>query len=233
MARMTTAEGDAVWGAIDDQRTRTVDLLAQLTVEQWDHPSLCEGWTVRHVAAHLTLQQLGPRDVAAFVARNPRMLRSVSLNATIHESAVIQAQQLPPAEIVARIRSMVGSRRHNTFVTPLDALTDALVHSQDIALPLGLDLPLHPVGSALAATRAWAVRDTWLGKVNRRLPLGGYRLTATDIDWTRGQGPALTGPIGALLLLLTGRTVALQHLTGPGAEALRSAPSRPAPADGT
>ena len=91
MTRMTSAQADAVWDAIDGQRARTADLLVQLTAEQWDHPSLCRGWSVRHVAAHLTLQQQRPRDVAAFVAHNPRMLRSVTLNATIHDSAVLQA----------------------------------------------------------------------------------------------------------------------------------------------
>ena len=57
MTTMSPALANAVWGAIDDQRTRTADLLERLSTEQWDHPSLCQGWTVRHVAAHLTLQQ--------------------------------------------------------------------------------------------------------------------------------------------------------------------------------
>ena len=226
MATMTQAEADTVWGAIDDQRTRTADLLEQLTAEQWDHPSLCQGWTVRHVAAHLTLQQQRVRDVAAFVAHNPRMLRSVTLNATIHDSAVLQAQVLPSQEIISRIRAMIGSRRHNAFVTPLETLTDILVHSQDIAVPLGLDLTMRPTASALAATRRWDTRRTWLATVFRRLPLDGYRLTATDTRWTRGQGREVAGPVGALLLLLTGRTAALEQLTGDGAADLRSAVSR-------
>jgi hypothetical protein len=58
------------------------------------------------------------------------------------------------------------------------------------------------------------------------MPLEGYRLTATDADWTRGQGPLVAGPAGALLLLITGRSVALDHLTGEGADALRAASSR-------
>ena len=92
MTTMTPAQADAVWTGIDDQRSRTADLLEQLTTEQWDHPSLCQGWTVRHVAAHLTLQQQRLRDALAFVAHHPRMLRSVTLNASIHDSAVIQAR---------------------------------------------------------------------------------------------------------------------------------------------
>jgi uncharacterized protein (TIGR03083 family) len=226
MTRLTTAQADAVWDAIDGQRARTADLLDQLTAQQWEHPSLCPGWTVRHVAAHLTLQQLRGRDVAAFVARNPRMLRSVTLNATIHASAVLQAAALSDQEITASIRAMIGSRRHNAFVTPLEALSDILVHSQDIAMPLGRDLPLRTSPSAIAATRRWDTRHGWMSTVFRRLPLDACRLSATDTDWSRGHGPEVSGPIGALLLLLTGREVALDHLTGEGADALRSVLSR-------
>jgi uncharacterized protein (TIGR03083 family) len=226
MATMTDAQADAVWAAIDDQRARTADLLETLTDEQWQHPSLCQGWTVRDVAAHMTMQQQRVRDVAVFVARNPTMLRSVTLNAIIHDSALVQSR-LPTEEIIGRIRAMIGSRRYNTFVTPLETLTDILVHSQDIAVPLGVELEMSPSASALAATRRWDTRRGRLATVFRLMPLEGYRLTATDADWTRGSGPEVAGPIGALLLLLTGRNVALGHLTGEGADALRAAPSNP------
>ena len=224
MTTMSPALANAVWGAIDDQRTRTADLLEGLSTEQWHHPSLCQGWTVRHVAAHLTLQQQAIRYVVEFMAHHPRMLRSVTLNATIHDSAVLQAQLLSSQEVIARIRAMIGSRRHNAFVTPLETLTDILVHGQDIALPLGLDLTIRPAAGELAATRRWDTRGTWLSMVNRRLPLDGHRLTATDITWTRGEGPEVVGPIGALLLLLTGRDAALEQLTGAGADDQRSRP---------
>ncbi len=218
---MTPTELAACWSAIDDQRRRTADLLEQLSEPQWRQPSLCPGWTVRHVAAHLTLQQQRIGDITAFLARHPSMLRHLTLNRTISHSAVLQAQ-LPTQEIVHRIRATVGSRRHNVLVTPLETLTDVLVHSQDIAVPLRLDLPMAPTASALAATRSWSTRGTWLATVFRPLPLEGCRLTATDIDWSRGDGPPVAGPIGALLLLLTGRTAALAQLSGAGADALRS-----------
>jgi uncharacterized protein (TIGR03083 family) len=225
MPDMTAAEVDALWVGVDDQRTRTAELLGQLTPEQWDHPSLCEGWTVRHVAAHLTLQQQRLRDATAFVARHPRMLRSTSLNGFIRDVALLQARLLSTQQIVDRIAGGVGSRRHNPFVTPLETLTDIVVHSQDIAVPLGIDLEMRPGPSALAATRRWETRETWLARVNRRLPLDGFRLRATDVEWTRGDGPDITGPVGALLLLLTGRTAALGRLTGEGVDALRLADS--------
>ncbi len=213
-------DDDEIWAAIDDQRRRTADLLEGLTGRQWERPSLCDGWTVRHVAAHLTLQQQGVRDIVVFMARHPEMLRARSLNRTIVDSAAIQAR-LPTGQLVDRIRAMIGSRRHNAFVTQLETLTDILVHSQDIAVPLGAELELPVPAAVLAATRRWETRDTWLGKVFRRLPLEGYTLRATDADWTRGAGPEVAGPIGALLLLVTGRTARLDELTGAGADHLR------------
>ena len=58
--------------------------------------------------------------------------------------------------------------------------------------------------------------------VPRRRRLAGYRLVATDSGWTAGHGQEVTGPIRALLLLLTGRTALLADLTGPGAATLQA-----------
>jgi hypothetical protein len=54
-----------------------------------------------------------------------------------------------------------------------------------------------------------------------RKKLAGYRLVADDVPWAAGQGRQISGPIGALLLLLTGRPAALPQLSGPGADDLR------------
>ncbi len=97
------------------------------------------------------MQQQSFGDLLGFVARHPSMWRSVTLN--------------------AMIRATIGSRRHNAFVTPLETLTHSLVHSQDLAVPLGLDLAMRPGPCALAATRRWQMRGTWMARVNRRLPL--------------------------------------------------------------
>lgn len=222
MTTLTPAQADELWSGVDDQRARTALLLEGLTAEQWAHPSLCPGWTVRDVAAHLTLQQQTFGDLFGFIARHPRMLRSVTLNATIRDSAVIRGGELTSAQVIEDIRAGIGSRRHNAFVTPLETLTDILVHSQDIALPLGLDLEMRPGPCALAATRRWDTRGTWLAWVNRRLPLDGHQFRATDVDWERGRGSQVVGPIGAILLLITGRPAALSRLSGDGAQSLRA-----------
>jgi len=43
-----------------------------------------------------------------------------------------------------------------------------------------------------------------------------FRVTATDIDWSAGQGPRVSAPISAILLLSAGRIAALPQMSGPG-----------------
>ncbi|MFF0815591.1 maleylpyruvate isomerase family mycothiol-dependent enzyme [Rhodococcus sp. NPDC003318] len=218
---------DQVWAAIDAQRLRTADLLSELKRSDWDCPSLCFGWTVRDVAAHLTLQQLTIGDVLRLALRHPGVLGGV--NRVIRESARRRAG-MPTDEMIAAIRAMVGSRRHNIGVTPAETLVDILVHGQDIAIPLGRDLEMPTEASAFAATRVWStVSGRWRvpyrgdgkSRVFRRVPSEEFRFRATDIDWAVGSGPEVTGPIDAILLLLTGRRAALPRLGGPGIDELR------------
>ena len=205
---------DELWAAIDAQRLRTADVLEGLTPKEWTRPSLCTGWTVRDVAAHLSLQQMGLGSALFNALRHPG-----SLNHVIHASARDRSK-LPSAEIIARIRGMVGSRRHNVGVTPYETLIDIVVHGQDIAVPSGLILEVPPTAVATAASRVWRDRSSRKAQVFQALPYDGHRLTATDSDWSVGEGPEVRGPVLALLMLLTGRPVVLPQLSGEGADAL-------------
>lgn len=53
--------------------------------------------------------------------------------------------------------------------------------------------------------------------------LAGVTLTATDAEVTIGVGPKVTGPTLSLLLLASGRRVALADVSGPGVDALPEA----------
>ena len=208
-------DDDTRWARIDAQRLRTADLLEQLRDADWRYPSLCEGWTVRDVAAHLTLQQMGLGDL---LRRLPKY-RGVGMNRIIDESA--RAKAAAPVDLlIAFIRAMVGSRRHNLGVTSRDTLIDIIVHGQDIALPLGLDLSVPVDAAAEAATRV-STLGTRMASVFRPVPWRGFRFTATDTDWSVGEGPEITGPILTILLLLTGRLIALPRLEGEGLASLQ------------
>ncbi|MFC7482778.1 hypothetical protein ACFQX7_26185 [Luedemannella flava] len=116
---------------------------------------------------------------------------------------------------------MIGSRRRNFGVTPYETLIDILVHGLDIAVPLGRDLVIPTDAAAVAATRMWTMR--WPRPIVPRRRFAGLRLTATDVDWSVGDGTPVEAPIAGLLLLVGGRgDAALPHLTGAGAADARA-----------
>ncbi|TMQ90089.1 maleylpyruvate isomerase family mycothiol-dependent enzyme [Actinomadura soli] len=212
---------DQVWQVIDAQRRSLADLLDNLSDDQWRQPSLCAGWTVRDVAAHLTLQQIGLGAAIAMLAR-----WRGSLDRTIQDVACRRAAALTDEQIIAQIRGMVGSRRHNIGVTYLETLTDILVHGQDIAVALGLrhDVPSH--AAAVAASRVLSMR--WPRPLPSIRKVTGLRLVATDMPWSVGRGPEVRAPMGVLLLVCAGRLAGLSELTGPGAGELVARLSAPA-----
>jgi uncharacterized protein (TIGR03083 family) len=207
-------QGEA-WAAIDEQRRALVRLLESLSAEDWDYPSLCDGWTVRQVAAHLALQNTPwsamPRAMAV-------ALRHGGINGAIHAMACRHATA-PVEVIVGEIRDRIGVHRPLPTVTFRETAIDYLVHGLDIAIPLGRALTTSADLAVLAADRAWTAPRMF----HARKRLAGYRLVADDAFWSAGEGQEVGGPISALLLLLTGRPAALPLLTGPGTEGLRQA----------
>lgn len=215
---------DELWTAIDSQRLRTVALLRELSPADWDHASLCEGWRVRDVAAHLTMQQMTVGDALKGLLRHPAGLGS--MNHMISALAVSEANRRTPDELISAISGMVGSRRHNVGVTAYETLIDIVIHGQDIAIPLGRRLEVPADTAATTATRVWAslpTRKVRMLGVFKPVPYRSYRLVATDVEWTVGEGPEIRGPILAILLLLTGRTAGYADLAGPGAATLGAA----------
>lgn len=213
---------DQTWQVIDVQRLQLARLLGQLSSGQWSRPSLCAGWTVRDVAAHLTLQQLGLAGAACMLAR-----WRGSLDRTIHDAACRRAAAWPAGQIIATIRGAAGSRRHNIGVTYLETLTDILVHGQDIAMPVGRRHDMPPQAAATAVSRVLSMR--WPPPFPAARMVAGFRLAATDTPWSAGEGPEVRGPISAILLVCTGRLIALPQLSGEGAPRLaaRLSPSLP------
>ena len=197
---------DEVWRTIDAERLSMADLFDDLSEAEWQTPSLCAGWRVRDVAAHLTLAHTGllAGTVALVRARG-------GPNRMIRDSAVRQAR-LPVERYPVALRGMVGSRRTAPFLTPFEPLVDVLVHGQDIAVPLGRTRPMPTAAAATAATRFWPRGWPWYAERNMR----GLRLVATDHAWSVGEGRLVEGPMAALLLLITGRAAALPLLSGPG-----------------
>lgn len=196
------------WRVVEWQRLVIADLLDDLTPAEWDAPSLCAGWRVRDVAAHLALAPQPP-GLADMVREGWRARgRFHRLN---HDVAVRYADD-PGRDLAAEIRATASSRTLPAVTNYRNIFFDVMVHGQDIAIPLGRTIELPVRAAATAATRVWTMGWPFWSKHR----LKGLRLRATDTDWSVGRGLEIAGPITPLLLLLTGRPAALPHLDGPG-----------------
>lgn len=189
-------DSDTIWRHVDDHRGQIADLLDTFEPGQWSTPSLCAGWTVRDVAAHLTHVDAGRGDYVRAMIRS-----GFRLDATINRMA--KSDTAGPAAITARLRAMVGSRRRPPMTKDVDPLMDLLVHTQDICIPLVIDRPM-PVDDAVAvAERLWDMKFP----LNPRRDLPGYRFVATDARFAVGPewGALREAPIHDIVLMLARR----------------------------
>jgi uncharacterized protein (TIGR03083 family) len=201
------------WQVITEQRLGLASMLERLSETEWEQPSLCVGWRVRDVAAHVAMAPQVP-GLGSMLADGIRARGSFHrLN---HDVAVRHAAR-PTRDIVAELRTYADSRRLPVVTNYRNILFDVLVHTQDIAIPLGWARPMPDDAARAAAHRVWTMG--WPFWARRRLR--GLRMIATDTDWSAGAGAEIRGPIAMLLLLLTGRSAtALPHLTGLGVQAI-------------
>ena len=203
------------WQVVVEQRLALAELLAGLPESDWEQPSLCAGWRVRDVAAHVTLIPIFPSWGSLLVD----FAKARGNYARFNTVASRRRAARTPTQLVQDFRTTAESRSVPWLANPDNVMWDILVHAQDIAIPLGIDFPTPPDAGAAAATRIWQLR--WPFSFGAKRRLGSFTLTATDADWTVGSGPQIAGPISAMLLLLTGRTkAAAPLLTGDGARSL-------------
>ena len=199
---------------IADERRGLAALMSGLTEEQQATQSLCSGWSVRDVVAHLVVPlEVGlPKFVLAMLACRGNFDRA---NVRLTRE---QARR-PFGEIVEVLRRKADSRFTPPGSGPEAPLTDLLVHGLDIRWPLGLqrDIPEERLHKSLTFLTAAPV-----GAVVAKGTLDGLRFEANDIDWAHGSGPAVSGDAEAILLAITGRTTALDHLSGDGVPMLRN-----------
>ncbi len=204
-----------VWPIVHAERAALINHLEDLDAARWEEPSLCGGWTVHDVAAHLVDTALTTRFrfVAGLAWARFDFHRQNARGVQRHRGA-------SPQETMERLRR-VASRR-STPPAPLDSrLVEEVVHGEDIRRPLAMTHS-YSEEAVLRSLRLQARTPGALG--GGRELVSGVRLTATDADVSIGDGPDVTGPALSLLLAVSGRRVALDDLDGPGVPALAAVP---------
>ncbi len=193
------------WHAVHQERRALAEDLEGLTDRQWATPSLCGGWDVHDVVAHLAgsaattrrgfwisllrsrfdFDRANAREVAAYRAGTPA--------GTLERfQATITSTTTPPGPFVTRLLEIV-------------------VHGEDIRQPLGLPRPPLPPG--VQGALEYLARDALSGGRRR---LAGLELVATDTGARVGSGGRVEGPALCLLVAGSGRPAGLQGLSGPG-----------------
>jgi len=194
-------------------RLALADALDGLDPAEWSQPSLCSGWSVHVVAAHLNL----PWSVST-----PALIASVVVSGGIDRAfdrlSRRLADRLDPAACVAGLRANAAHRFTPPGLGPEAPLTDVLVHGNDMLGALGRSVP--PDSDALRTSLGWLSAGPARGFVPRGRT-DGLVFHATDLEATFGHGEhVVSGPALALCAALCGRTSALDQLGGSGAAVL-------------
>ena len=184
--------------------------LETLSPAQWEAPTLCAGWRVRDVVAHvISYDELDGRALLNRLARGRFLLGRANALGVAH------AGDREPRELVTLLRKYREPRGLTAAFGGMVALLDGLIHQQDIRRPLGLprEIPAPRLRAALQCSRfAPPIGAFWRAR--------GLRLVATDVSWSEGRGPEVRGPGEAVLLAIAGRVDAAGELSGPGREIL-------------
>jgi len=200
------------WPAIDVERRTLVAYLRSLPDEAWTRPSLVVGWTVRQVVAHL----IGLSEITLGSFLSGMMSNGFSLN-RLNDAGVRRiADACSNAQLIDRLEARVTARSHPPGPV-MTLLGEVVVHGEDVHRALD-GYGTHPVEHLTAVTDFYKRSNLVIPAKTR---VAGLRLRATDTTWTSGDGPEVTGPLIAILLAMTGRTVALDDLAGDGMVTLR------------
>lgn len=188
------------------ERRELARVLSDLPALAWDADTLCTGWRVREVVAHMTMPfRYSAARFAAELARSSGRFNVMSDRVARRDAAALSA-----ADLV----SVLQANATNPWQPPgggyLGALTHDVIHGLDFTVPLGISrrVPedrLRAVLDAIAAPKARKHFGT---------DLTGVELRAEDIDWASGSGQLVSGAAQDLALVLCGRKLPPGRLHG-------------------
>lgn len=177
------------------ERTRLADLLADLSPQEWAAESLCAGWRVREVVAHMTMPfRLSPPRFFSGMIR-----ARMNFNRLADRDARATTRATHDADLLALLRANIEHPWTPPGGGKAGALSHDVIHGLDITVPLGLPGP-PPSRIALVLASAGPKNLKFFG-----VDLDGKSLVATDADVSVGDGEPHHMTAEELLLVVTGR----------------------------
>jgi uncharacterized protein (TIGR03083 family) len=195
-----------------DQQDRLVAQARAFDDTQWNAPSLCGGWKVRHVMAHMTYGFATPlpKVLAKMAAYRGNVARA-SFDVSIELGDRLGRDELIALYDRAR-RSPKGIGR---VLKAQDGYADNVLHELDMRRGAGT-APVTPFSEEALRAELDALCAVQSKLFAPARTAQGLALRATDVDWHAGSGPEVAGPAEDLVLALSGRKVGLAALHGDG-----------------
>jgi uncharacterized protein (TIGR03083 family) len=199
-----------MWGNVHAERAALVSDLTNQPNLDWTVSSLCEGWDIRDVVAHLAATATLSRMNFA-----KELVRSGFRPDRVVDRQVHAARQCPPTESLDALRSAIHAKASPPQPT-ITRVIEIVVHGEDIRRPLHIEHDY--ITTHIADALRYLARDHRFGAKSL---IHGLELRASDAGFTVGQGARVEGPAVSLLLAASGRRAALPELSGPGCQLLR------------
>ena len=209
---MRVVDKDFVFAAVADERRRIAVLIDGLDDAQLATASLCTGWDVKTVAAHLvSVFADGFWGFQAAAVRHGGIHRGI-------DALARRRARSSAVDIADALRRGADHRLSPPVTGPVSGLTDVLVHGADIRIPLGIPFDPDPQLVTLALDFLTGGRALAFVPFGR---LRGIGLLASDVDRSWGRGAEVHGPAAALMMAACGRDALADQLDGPGLALLR------------
>jgi uncharacterized protein (TIGR03083 family) len=202
------------WTSLKNGREAFAEYLAGLAPDDWTRPSLCAGWTVKDVTAHMLVI---PTKTKGTIFRH-FLASGFNLDKMNAGFVTAIAASMSPAQIVSTTRASAGSHGRPPGLPLPGVFNELVVHSSDVAAALGKPFTLPTADYIAALDHLKQTQPVFKSKER----VAGLRLRATDAEWTNGEGPLVEGPIQQLVLAVAGRPSAIDHLSGDGVATFRS-----------
>jgi uncharacterized protein (TIGR03083 family) len=199
---------------IATQRRVVADVLETLTGDEWSSDTLCEGWRVQEMAAHLTMpfRVSNPKFFLGVIGAGGSIAKVMDRFAHSHSGE-------PPEQLIATLRDNAGSHFVPPTFPPVASLTEIVVHGFDISIPTHRHVEMPEEVSRLVLDYLVSKKP---GSVYTKRGLASdVRLTSTDSTWSWGMGPEVAGSNFGLIMMLARRPVGFDHVSGEGVDLIR------------
>lgn len=200
-----------IWKIVHQERGALIEDLSRVPAPQWSTESLCPGWDVHDVLAHLVDDAKSTK-----LSLIGSMIRARFNFDRVNEIGIAANKHPDPTQTLAEF-TLVKDRTSSAPAPLTTRLVEIIVHGEDIRRPLGLNHS-YPIEAVIKALQYQLKTGVSMGGGKERA--SGLRLVTTDGAFSHGEGQEVGGNALSLLLAVSGRPVGASEFSGDGAKNL-------------